>query len=205
MKSSSAIEARYSSLLSDLTNHLRSDGFRGRPAWVLDRPKGAVVVDVQKGSASNSAQLLFAVNIGVVCRILLSSDEVPSKELRIEDCHWRSRLKMEGGHGAEWWVLLADSDPLLLSLAVANGLRSDLLPEALTLTDPLALRDLWLSGLGPGLTEAERLMTLIRLLVNVGPQTALEAVGHELTEKARGQAYWPAARAALRNAGVLRE
>src|SRR5690606_29491410 len=113
-------------------------------------------------------QLLFAVNAGVVSRILLSSEECPSRRLRIEDCHWRQRVLREGADAdTEWWVLGRGSDQLALSRAIVVALRAAVLPAALAMTEPLALRKLWLSGESPGLTEAERLMALVKLLAKV--------------------------------------
>ncbi len=196
-----SLAQKFVSLTSDLATRLRELGFSRHKAFILKHSAGVVIVELQKSLTTSNERLIFAVNIGLVCRVLLSEADCPGRSLRIEDTHWRRRLPASRATDGEWWVLTAASDLVQLSQEITTAIRN-VLPEALALTEPAVLRDLWLGGYSPGLTEPERLMALVRLLSRIGPAEMLEATCKLLQDHAEGRPYWPAARAILKSAGI---
>jgi len=135
-------------------------------------------------SWSNTADATrFTINCGIVsfrlARFVLGS--VPKMPTPEYNWHYSQRLGflMPGGQDT-WWTL--DASTAVDSLgSELSGLIVDLaIPTLDTHVSDEALRDLWLSGRSPGLTDVHRLMYVSVLLRDLGPREQYDSVRSEL-------------------------
>lgn len=192
---SEILDGKAKDLTRLLGRALRGRGFKGHgAAYVCDREDGTVVVQLQRSARAAPAQLYFAVGIGVVCRMLLTFADVPSNRARMEDCHWRERVMNPGLSGkADWWLVTSETDTEELMARLLHALENGPLERAVHVTSAKALRDLWLEGCAPGLTDPERLLHLLPLLNGIGPKEVVPRIASELEKRARGTSFWPSA------------
>jgi hypothetical protein len=133
------------------------------------------VVTFQKSGKSTADEITFAANLGVAsCRLLERGGETPAA-VGVEGCHWRRRLVREGTTET-WWNVCDEATAARSGDEVAGALRIQGLPSMEHLCDDRALRDLWISGDSPGLTDVQRLVNLTVLLQSLGPAAELSAV-----------------------------
>lgn len=156
------------------------------------------IVNIQKSSKSSAAAVHFTATAGVWCRRIAEMEGAMSESTpSIEDCHWTQRLgEMTSVRNDVWWVLQADQrehgdlrhflDALKRGVSSMQAMASD-----------EALRDLWLTGVSPGLTNIQRLMYLSILLQEIGPMSALAAVTDELLALSKGKPVRPSVLAHL--------
>ncbi len=138
------------------------------------------VVGFQKSLKSQADSVLFAVNLGVASVRLLSRAGVLPSECAIEDCQWRTRLGKNPRDAEMWWTVTDAETAKIAADEVKNALRSHGLAALDALSDDSSLRDLWLSGISPGLTDVQRLLNLSILLRTLGPAAQADAVMAEL-------------------------
>jgi hypothetical protein len=133
-------------------------------------------VGFQKSRSSDT----FTVNLGVASKRILRFLEGPAKP-SFDDCHWNERLGFLSPQRDDlWWTL---SDPASMAEALLL-LKMHGLPSLEALSSDLALRDLWLTGQSPGLTEMQRLVCLSTLLASLGPADQLALVKQEMQDMA---------------------
>jgi len=127
------------------------------------------VIAIQKSRKSTTEQIVFAVNLGVASKQLLQREEVDSASVTAEECHWRQRLSAGDPAGDSWWSVHDARSAQEAATSVAQALHDRGLPAVSILSNDLALRDLWLSGRSPGLTDVQRLLNLAVLTSRLGP------------------------------------
>jgi hypothetical protein len=147
------------------------------------------LVDFQKSTKSTADQVLFTVNLGVASTRLLrfyaGGQDVGTPAL--DQCHWRQRIGALLPHPEDkWWPIRAISvvDNLeevsdLLMRSGIPAIRKNIADEQ--------LRDMWLSGVSPGLTDIQRLMHLTVLLQAIGPAEQLDGILQELQRVSSGK------------------
>ena len=163
---------------------LKQRGFSGRGStFHLERSGSWGLVGVQKSQESRKDRVRFTVNLGVTSGRLQRFAARASHGSRptVEDCHWQERLGfLLPDPQDRWWTI----DPAHTVEALAPELVAQVLevgvPEVEKYLSDEALRDLWLSGRSPGLTELERLQNLAALLSAIGPRDALPRVLSDL-------------------------
>jgi hypothetical protein len=119
--------------------------------------------------------IAFAVNLGVESKRLLQREEEDPPTVTAEKCHWRKRLTSAETESDLWLTVDGAESAYTAARATALNLRDRGLPALATLSSDAALRDLWLSGRGPGLTRVERLLNLAVLTSQIGPAEEAEA------------------------------
>ena len=125
----------------------------------------------------------------VWCRRIAECERSASEgEPSIEDCHWTKRLGEMARTGDDyWWVLRAKPNDQEGLKKFTQALVHHAVPYVQAMASDEALRDLWLTGNGPGLTSVQRLIYLSILLREIGPTPALPAVIDQLNEQSSGK------------------
>jgi hypothetical protein len=175
---------------------LKQHGFSqsGR-TFYLRREGNWGLVNFQKSTKSSAERIVFAVNLGIASSRLL--EFFPPRRLRVSglaakpqiwDCHWQMRLgSLVADQKDIWWTVEANTRLEQLGLEIDGYIRNLAIPELSKYIRDEALRDLWLSGHAPGLTEFMRLMNLSVLLKTLGPLNLLEPTLNELWRVAEGK------------------
>jgi hypothetical protein len=142
------------------------------------------VISFQKSRTSNAALTLFTVNLGVVSTTLLDffSDGPRGGRFRkLDDCQLRERLGfLLPDRQDTWWEVNPGAYDEGLAREISDSLREVAVPYLLTFGKDEALRDLWLSGVSPGLTEHGRLKNLLVLLHALGPAELIGEITQDL-------------------------
>jgi hypothetical protein len=74
----------------------------------------------------------------------------------------------------KWWPIDVYTSVDELSVSVLDEITNFAIPEITKYLDDNELRDLWLSGVSPSLTEFQRLIFLTVFLKELGPHELLE-------------------------------
>jgi len=169
---------------------LREKGNRANGATVYRKLNGGNValVSLQKSQTSSASAATVAINYGVYsARVGCRMGDENAAGLDARNLHWRKRVS--GTDGRERWFSVRANDSaadVASSLVAAiEGALVDLDRHA---TDE-ALRDEWLSGSSPGLTDMQRLFNLAILVSEIGPTERLVSVVSELRALVAGGAH----------------
>ncbi|MBE7448008.1 MAG: DUF4304 domain-containing protein [Kofleriaceae bacterium] len=167
---------------------LKQSGFsKKHSTFMRMKPEVVHLVSVQKGRKSTAGEISIAVNLGVASVRLLRRSERDPLATTIEECQWRRRLTGESKE-EPWWTLRDLRSAQTVSDEVAAALRVCGLPILDELSTDAALRDLWLSGQSPGLTDVQRLLNLSVILREIGPIDEAKNVLQSLKKTAESTA-----------------
>jgi hypothetical protein len=161
----------YCLLLVELAKHLKGRGFYRRgSSFYLKETDNWGLINFQKSTKSTTASILFTVNLGVASGHLRSffSGQKP-KLPAVSECHWSTRLGFLQAGQDKWWEVVRGTALDSLELEIRQLLFERGIPEIKKHLDDTSLRDLWLAGRSPGLTEIQRLMNLVVVLKASGP------------------------------------
>ena len=166
-------------------------GFSRRSA-VFFRMQGGnwAVIELQKSQRTSSDVVVFTVNVGVVSSRLAHFSSAPLKNDRppqSSEWHWRQRLGFLLAGQDKWWTIGPRISPEQVSREIEDALELAL-PEVEKYVQDEALRDVWLTGSSPGLTDVQRLRNLAVLLKALGPAGRLSAVLEDLRRLSRANA-----------------
>lgn len=181
----------FTQVLKSVESVLKREGFaRAKRLFWVERASNIGVVDVQKSSKSTGDQTIFTFNIGVwsdrIGRFVTSNRK--SKPPEVDDCHWRERVGfLLPGRNDKWWTIGESDDPTRVSQELGAIIEDVAVPAVMAHISDDALRDEWLAGQSPGLTDMQRLMYLSILLSDIGPRDALADVIAELQRKSEGK------------------
>ena len=175
----------FTTLLKDMVGpELKEHGFSKKgPTFYLWCKDNWGLINFQKSSSSTNESITFTVNLGVASSRLLKffSSVKETGKPSIWDCHWRERLGiLLPEHNDKWWVLYRETDLESLHNLLSRNLRELVIPEIARYIGDEQLRDLWLEGKSPGLTNVQRLLYLSVLLKALGPLDYLGPVLEEL-------------------------
>lgn len=176
-------------LLGRVATPLKDREFsRKGSSFYLRRHANWGVLNIQKSSRSTARATLFTVNVGVALERLLRFFGRPVTKPLLDDCHWVMRLgALVDGHSDKWWTIDVNTDSEALGREIEGMLLDRAIPETERYLEDSALRDLWLSGRSPGLTEIQRLMNLVVLLAEIGPQERIEPAVRQLRDLSAGK------------------
>jgi hypothetical protein len=160
---------------------------RSGPEYVRVGDEVSAFVDIQLRSDSTVERLVFTINLGVrshrVDRFLRRRDP-----RHMSTYHWRARLGALQLPHVDWWATLDETTDVNSHVETVVGLfERDALPAIDGLSSDEALRDLWPTDRGPGLTKVQRLMYLSILVHDLGPRELLPTVIDELAQVAYGK------------------
>lgn len=174
-------QTAFADLVSALFREFARDlGFsRERNTFRRSDRGNTALIQVQKSSKSERTRVSFTVNLGVFSAAATTGD--PPRRPSLEDCHWRERIGfLLPGRRDTWWEVDATTNVDRLKAELVTYLRSYALPVLISYLDDSKLRDLWLSGKSPGLTEFQRLRNLLALLWRLGPRELVPPIEEEL-------------------------
>ena len=119
----------------------------------------------------------------------------------IENCHVKFRLGDFLNEPRDLWWEMGVSPAADREVAETIGelLFSVALPRIEPLAADPALRDYWLTGHAPGLTDFERLMNLSALVAQIGPYACALNVANDLDSRFVGRAVEARARGQAAN------
>jgi hypothetical protein len=150
------------------------------------------LIEFQSSDRSTKEKLIFTVNLGVYLRPIARffHPAAVKDRPRIGDCHWRERLGyLLPERGDKWWNVesLQELDRSISEIHL--GLTEYGLPQLLRYLDPAELRDEWLSGRSPGLTDTQRLLNVSVLVQELGPYERLPMLFDELRLQSEGKPH----------------
>jgi hypothetical protein len=152
------VEVAFDKIVGLVAHALKSSGFERRGRILKAISKGnAAIVEFQKSDKSTKQELLFTINIGVVCGDLLDADRTDVNQVTIMHAHLRNRLGMllENPHDT-WWEVNATSDVNRLASELVTLISAKAVPYLERFRDTDALVALWESNTSPGLTAVQR-------------------------------------------------
>lgn len=135
------------------------------------------IIDFQKRNKQEIDKLSFTVNIGVISITLLNfiNQKEDNRKLEIFDAQWSVRLGQLMIEKKDiWWIINENMDIEKLGKEILKNIIGFAIPELDKYIHDEALRDLWLSGQSPSLTEFQRLLYLSYFLKTIGPNELLE-------------------------------
>jgi hypothetical protein len=157
---------------------LKEKGFiRTRNTFYYSYEGNWGIIDFQKSTQSNSSAIIFTINVGIASHRILTFFSIidENKKPTVWDSQWNERL----GHLLPekqdiWWTIDQGTNIAELGQYLSENITNYALPAIHTFIRDEALRDLWLSGKSPSLTNFQRLLYLARLLKEIGPLDLLE-------------------------------
>jgi hypothetical protein len=143
-----------------------------------------IVLSLQKSVKSTSFRTELTLNYGVLSALIQARVQGgPFLEVDVMKAHWRKRLN-EGGR--EKWFSAesnASSDELARLILTA---AEQVLPELIAHSTNAALRDEWLAGASPGITNMQRLLYAVIVVNEIGPVERLAEIVEHLRALVRG-------------------
>ena len=156
--SRSVFDAKFEAVISGIADHLKPHGFvrQGKVLRAIDSGN-ASIVEFQRSDRSSGQEIIFTVNVGVVCGDLLDAERTTIKKSTIEDAHLRSRLGgfLEPAQDT-WWKIDASTDDKSLTTELSQLLVRRAVPYLEQYKHTRALIALWETGKSPGLTAVQR-------------------------------------------------
>jgi hypothetical protein len=143
------------------------------------------IINFQKSQKSDSSQIVFTVNMGIASKRILNFLSFPEEKQR--PLIWDTQLRVRLGHllweGHDvWWTINQETTIDTLGPLFLDYVVNYCVPFIQDYITDEALRDLWMTGKSPSLTEFERLLYLSVLLKQTGPIEILETTLNELRQ-----------------------
>lgn len=132
-------------------------------------------------------------------RIGTRLQEEPSYAFDLTKAHWVERLRERG---EERWLRVTPTDSVETAAKTIVDAINGLLPYLLAHATDEALRDEWLQGSAPGLTNLQRLLYTSILVNEIGPSDRLGQVVAELRGVVAGTVHEGLVEGRLARAGV---
>src|SRR5262245_38306929 len=181
-------DVNFRQMLNRIAHVLKTRGFQRQGntfCWRKDNNLG--LISFQRSCNSNRDLILFAVNLGVISELLFRFFN-PSRDLskpELSCSQWQERLGfLLPARCDQWWEITDESSVERVTNELCDALIKVAIPEISRLITNEALRDLWVSGKSPGLTNLSRLVNLSVLLHEIGPAIALPDVLSEYRKEA---------------------
>jgi hypothetical protein len=143
------------------------------------------IMNFQKSDKSNSKEIIFTVNAGIWSKRIQNflGQVGQNKKPDIWDAHWRVRIgNLLSEKNDIWWTFTNGTNIEELGKTILNIVKDYAFPAILEFISDEALRDLWLSGKSPSITEFERLLYLAVLLKQIGPLENLDTTIKKLKD-----------------------
>jgi hypothetical protein len=128
------------------------------------RQDNAGIIEFQKSTKSTGDQILFTVNLAVICGALLEPDQPSLEKARSMGAHLRQRIGMlMPGRPDKWWEISEAVAVGALAAEVSEVIATKGAPYVTRYLDVNELVALWETGKSPGLTETQRVRYLEKL------------------------------------------
>lgn len=158
--------APFTNLLAKIATTLKQRGFqrKGNSFWSSTAGNWAII-QLQRSTKSSAAATTFTLNLGTASKALLGFFGKAARVPKIEECHWRQRIGFTLPVATDrWWQLTSADEVGTVADEVNDALVDFGLPAIKSHLSDTSMRELWLSGCAPGLTETDRLKFLSALL-----------------------------------------
>lgn len=169
-----------------ISPYLKKMGFQKlRNSFYLPLEGNWGIINFQRSQTSDSNLIIFTVNIGIASKRILQflGQAEHTKKPDIWDTQWRMRIgHLMPENNDMWWNIDQKTNIDELGNTLVNIVTNYALPAIREFIHDENLRDLWLSGKSPSLTETQRLLYLAILLKQIGPVEILEATLNELQQ-----------------------
>jgi hypothetical protein len=188
---------RFRELLDCIGRTLAPSGLKkSGPQLYIRRDGNWVGISFQKSIRTSRDTIVFTINAGITSgRLLAFAGIQPAGVPNDRERHWSMRLgSMLSPASDRWWVLDDATRIEDLCAELAALIRDVALPQCEALIADEALRDLWLAGTSPGLTEIDRLKNLSILLKSLGPSDRLDETLKRLQTLSAGKPTEPMVR-----------
>lgn len=183
-------QERFSQMVERLAVRLRGHGFARQGTSFSKRAEGGNwhLVELPKSGKSTADIILFAIDVGI-CSARLRKFFVGERRAvpTRSDCHFAARLAMLVHGKDRWWTVDHRTDTDALSREVGDLIATQGVATFDRYGDDASLRDLWLSGASPGLTDVQRLTNLVVLLHDIGPREYLDDQIQRVTDLTKGR------------------
>jgi len=165
MSDSTAPKDIYDCVIESSAQMVSGLGFFRRGATLRKISDGnAAIIEFQKSSKSGHHDLLFTVNLGIVCGELIEEDQPPLARAGSINAHLRQRIGMLlPDRSDKWWQIAQGTDKGSLVTEVSSLIFYEAAPYLERHLDTNALVALWESGKSPGLTETQRMRYLAKI------------------------------------------
>lgn len=175
----SMVKNKFNELLSTVWGErLKILGFKKRgEKFIFEHRDGVGIINFQKSQRSSSEILLFTINIGIfsyrLYRFLSGNPDI--KKMNIEDCHLRIRVGyILPAQEDKWWSMDVNTNLHELSSDINCIIEEYVIDYIRKCLGDQELKNLWIEGRSPGLTDIQRLIYLSILLHEIGPVELLE-------------------------------
>jgi len=187
MRSGTVLEEAIKLLKPDL----KQRGFspKGKLSFVKKAKSGGntELLQFQRSQESTAEMTLVTINYGIhSARIAAALHEDGSASTDVTCAHWRKRIRKEG---KEHWITVWHSDDPHSIYRILEQASSEVIDELDRHSSDEALRDVWLSGAGPGIVKMSRLLHLAILLRDLGPEEQLPGVISALRKLVSGSVH----------------
>jgi hypothetical protein len=153
------IEQSIKVIMAVLSDTLSNFGFRkrGRYYFVNNKDDVMLLIELQKSRSSSDFTLVFTINLGVYSRTLAKALGSEMTKPETCDCHWTERLGfLLPGRDDKWWHVANIEEAEIIAKEICSWLVRAGLPTLSTVDSTGKLKDLWLRGKCPGLTDFQR-------------------------------------------------
>ena len=182
----------FEEIVNRVADFLRQRGFTRRGNTFFRVQAGNwELIELQKSQKTRADAVVFTVNVGVVSGRLARFFSIPLKSNEPphdSEWHWRQRLGFLLPEGRDKWWTLDQRVGLEQVSREIEGALALALPEIEKHLQDEALRDLWLTGRSPGLTEVQRLKNLAVLVKALGPEERVAPTLDELRRVSKANA-----------------
>ncbi len=169
--------------------YFQEHGFAAKKnTFFVRKSNNCGLVSFKKSSTSSANETIFTIDIGISSQRLKHFFSDTYNLPTIDQCHWRQRIGFLLPRGYDlWWTITSNTDLCNLCKTIKDILSMYAIPELETYMSDDSLRDLWLTGESPGLTDIERLLNLSVILNDIGPQSILDEIIDKLRSASNGE------------------
>jgi hypothetical protein len=138
---------------------LKPAGFRKKGMSNFKRELTDVVhfVQVQKSQKSTKDSAVVTINLGIYSFLVGDREGYKNVEPELAACHWRKRLgRFLPKPEDKWWELNNEESSRIAGEEICALLKEKALPELEQFSSTSELKQLWVTGESPGITEFQR-------------------------------------------------
>lgn len=196
---------KYKLLISEVGNMLKASGFkRNKESFFFIKNNNIGIINFQKSQKSSLNKILFTIDLGVYISSLNIFDR-PYMDAKpsISDCHWRKRIGFLMSHSQDyWWEIEGKTILSELELEVLIALNEFAIPLIKLYLTENHLEELWMVGMGDGLTQQQMYIYLIALM-KINNRENIEKKVEDLRQFSKGKVFEQNVRQNLIKIGIM--
>jgi hypothetical protein len=191
---------RFSEFKACLRKRLTPAGFAAEGELFSCKAQDVLIVlEILRDRKRSAKEVIrFTINVGIsadALRTAAADGAQLSAIPRPETCHWRDRLgRLLGAESDVWWSVGSGLNTQSVCDEIADGLLETALPKVHAVASSDALVRLWQDGRGRGLTEYERRVNLVKMLLALGRREEARVAVQALQDSSKGRSWEASAR-----------